>query len=99
MDSETLLTLALGGGGATIIGAVFQAWRSLRTDASKQARQSIEDLERWRAEANDAREAAEEARDEAVARMYEWKRYAGALEYSLITAGQELPSNIARPSE
>lgn len=97
MDSETLWTLLLGGGGTALVGGLIQAYRGLRTDASKKARESIEDLERWRDSANASREAAEQARDEALRKLTDWRAYAGALEYHLISRGIEMPPNAKRP--
>jgi intergrase/recombinase len=99
MDSETLITLALGGGGATLIGGLFQAWRNLRNDAAKTARDSIGDLERWRDDADEARRRAEESLEKAYRLLARYRRYAGALEYELLSHGLKPPSDIARPEE
>jgi hypothetical protein len=99
MDSNTWVPLVVGGGGVAVITAVFQGLRSIQTGISAKARQSIEDLERWRDDADEARKRAEQARDAAYARLLQWQRYAGALEFALLSNGLEPPSNVARPDD
>lgn len=99
MDAQAILPLLLGSGGAMFIGALVTGIRAIQSGANAKARESIADLARWRDEADDRRQKAEEARDVAVSRLYAWRNYAGALEYLIVTSGIRLPDNPKRPAE
>lgn len=97
MDANTLLTLLLGGGFAATIAAIFKGLNALRSGASARTRESIGDLAKWRDQADERREKAESARDCAERQMYEWRAYAGALEYALVRNGVDIPPDAQRP--
>jgi hypothetical protein len=97
LDSNTLLTLLLGGGFAATVAAIFKGINALRSGASARSRESIGDLARWRDQESAAREKAEGARDCAERQLYEWRAYAGSLEYELARHGMALPEGLKRP--
>lgn len=99
MDAQALLTLLLGSGGALFVGALFTGIKSIQSGASQKTRESVADLAKWRAEADDRRERAEAERDEALSRVNCWRAYAGSLEYSLTQSGQPVPTHIQRPMD
>jgi hypothetical protein len=73
-----LLALILGGGFATLVGAVVQAYRSIRDGSRTQERDAYADLEAARKKEFDSREWAEIERDY-------WHSWAAELEYFMLT--------------
>lgn len=88
-----LITGLLGAGGATYIGTLVRGLRSLKGGARAREREAVNDLARWREEADDARREAERDRDF-------WRRVAGAYAYQLRAKGVEpIPAEPVPPSE
>ena len=88
-----LITALLSAGGATFIGSLVKGIRSLRGGARAREREAINDLARWREEADDARREAEQDRDF-------WRRIAGSYAYQMRMAGLiPIPSEPVPPSE
>ena len=90
--SSEFLNLALGGGGAVVIGAVFTGVKAIMAGSRTNVREAISDLEKWRHDSDDAREW------EAIQHLW-WRDWAGKLAYALTTrAGAEaLPSKEPYP--
>jgi hypothetical protein len=96
-DTNALLTLLLGGGAAATFSLVVKGITALRQGASARARESLSDLVRLRQEAEAAREKAEDERNCSERQMYEWRVYAGGLEYQLARNGIPIPDSLKRP--
>ena len=88
--STEVLALILGTGGVAMLGALVQAWRSIKAGAAQHERDAYTDLEKSRRREYLRRERAEVERDW-------WHSYAAQLEYIIRT---ELPPSSfpARPS-
>lgn len=96
MDSgawQTIISLLIGGGGVAFVTALAKGIRDLRGGARAREREAVDDLARWRDEADEGRRAAERDRDF-------WRGTAGSYGYQLRTLGVEpIPANPIPPSE
>lgn len=81
--STELLAVILGTGGVAMLGALVQAWRSIKAGSAQHERDAYSDLENSRRKEYLRRERAEEERDY-------WHTYAANLEYVIRT---ELPAD------
>lgn len=97
MDAQAILTLLLGSGGALFIGALFTGIRALQSGANQKVRESIVDLAKLREDAEKRLEKSEDERSCAERQVYEWRAYAGALEYALNSHGMAIPNYAKRP--
>lgn len=88
-----LVALLLGGGAVATYRALFGGIASLRQGARAKEREAIQDLARWRDEADEARRTAETDRDY-------WQRVSAGYAGQLLRAGIEpVPPEPVPPSE
>lgn len=76
--STELLAIILGTGGVAMLGALVQAWRSIRAGAAQHERDAYTDLEKSRRKEYIRRERAEVERDY-------WHAWAAMLEFVIRT--------------
>jgi len=95
----TVVTALLSGGGVAAIVAGAKAVREFRQGSRKFATDAVADLERWRRDSDDAREA-ETARAEWEALMGRyWRNWSGTLEHAIRAGtGVDLPVQPPLPS-
>lgn len=82
----TLITVLIGAGGATFVGALVRGWGTLRTGVRARERETLAELVR--------------SRNEAEADRDFWRDVAGGYRWQLRAAGIEpLPADPVQPSE
>lgn len=91
--STELLAIILGTGGVAMLGALVQAWRSIRAGSAQHERDAYSDLENSRRKEYLRRERAEIERDY-------WHGYAAMLEFVVRAElpPEKLPIKPAWPS-
>lgn len=80
----TILTLVLGAGGIGFLKFLFDGINNWRAGSSKKKSDAMQDLERWRSDANDSREWAE-------SKEQWWRDRAGQMQYALTSHGIAIP--------
>jgi hypothetical protein len=92
--STELLAIILGTGGVAMLGALVQAWRSIRAGAAQHERDAYSDLEQSRRREYHRRERAEIERDY-------WHAWAAMLEFVIRTKlpPEDLPLRPPWPKE
>ena len=92
--STELLAIILGTGGVAMLGALVQAWRSIRAGAAQHERDAYTDLEKSRRREYHRRERAEIERDY-------WHSWAAMLEFVIRTKlpPSDLPERPLWPVE
>ncbi|EMF02465.1 hypothetical protein J7W19_29045 [Streptomyces mobaraensis NBRC 13819 = DSM 40847] len=90
MQVAEIITALLGVGGITSLGLFFRASQARRDGFNKARAQHIQDLERWRTEANKALEQMQEVADY-------WRRVAADFEHQLRTHGITPQTTATKP--
>lgn len=93
LDVTTVVSLLLGGGAVATLTAGFKGISALRSGARAREREAVDDLGKWRDEADRARRLAERDRDF-------WRNVAARYAGQLARAGIDpVPADPVPPSE
>jgi hypothetical protein len=77
-DTADIWNLLLGGGAVAFVTGLYKVWKDVREGTWRRQDTAIADLEKWRRDADDAREW------EALQHQW-WRNRAGRLEYIILT--------------
>ncbi|MEV0443905.1 hypothetical protein AB0I84_02190 [Streptomyces spectabilis] len=90
MQAAEIVTAVFGAGGLASLGLVFKAMQAKRDGFNKARAQHIEDLEKWRTEANKALREMQEVADY-------WRRVAADFEHQLRANGLTPNTTATKP--